>query len=392
MTEKPPKPPEPEYRCPGESLPISRAVHLGRLAAFYPACRECPHREDTGSLSPRQVKQLRETAAPGRPRPLFHDEGAGGMFLHDFTPKDARRIAAAFGAMVYPDTASPRVVLAGDGRPLCAELTAAAAEGIRFSGCDLIDVGPATAACLAYAIKHLQASGGVLIGNPGAAPREVGMQFWTSRPGPLSIGAGLESLARLTDADTERPARRAGGMGRFQAEVPYLATIAEHYHALRPLRVAVDSASRPLVGYLKKLAAPVACRFVPPQGRGGDPSDQIRADDAHFGVRIDGDGETCRVFDERGRAAPPEKILQLLSRFICPEAALAPLMKTRADVSADMWERKAVLGFGPGARYWHVLSGVPAPDALMTVTWLLKILSRDDAPLSAVLDREVLAV
>ena len=47
------------------------------------------------------------------------------------------------------------------------------------------------------------------------------------------------------------------------------------------------------------------------------------------------------------------------------------------------------LGLGPAARYWHSLAGVPLPDALMTVTWLLKILSRGDEPLSEVLDRDV---
>jgi hypothetical protein len=180
MNENQPTPPSREYRCPGERQSISRSVHLGRLAAFFPPCRDCPHREDTGSLSPRQVEQLAETAAQRRPRPLFHNEGAGGVFLDDLTPADARRIAAAFGVMVlcekkerkgegrgeresenheepsihpssfipHPSTlippsseslphrvdaaaklsALPIVVLAGDGRPISAELVAGAAD------------------------------------------------------------------------------------------------------------------------------------------------------------------------------------------------------------------------------------------------------------------------
>ena len=54
------------YRCPGQQHPISRAVHLGRLAAFYPACRQCSHRDDTGTLSPRQVEQLQEVRSTTR--------------------------------------------------------------------------------------------------------------------------------------------------------------------------------------------------------------------------------------------------------------------------------------------------------------------------------------
>ncbi len=425
MNDKPPTPPTDEYRCPGQRQPISRAVHLGRLAAFYPACRQCPHREDTGSLSPRQVEQLAETAEQRRPRPLFHDEGASGVFLDDLAPADARRIAVAFGVMVhqeekreergergegredngkpsihhssfniqhFPNPQSPipnpSIVLAGDGRPIAAELVAAVAEGLRWSGCDVVDIGPATAACMAFTMHHLQAAGGVLVGNPGLAPQEVGLQFWTAGPRPLSAGGGLESVAQLAETDPGRPTRRCGRMRRFQADEPYLAALSDHYHALRPLRVVVDSASKPLLHYLQQLCAAVACEVIPLRAARRDLPDQIRAEEAHFAVQIDGDGETCRVFDEQGREAPPERLLLLLAAEESTPVQVVTGPR-RADVSRIMREHGAMLGFGPGARYWHSMAGVPLPDALMTVTWLLKLLSRGDEPFSGVLDRDV---
>ena len=409
MNEKQPTPPTVEYRCPGERQPISRAVHLGRLAAFYPACRQCPHREDTGSLSPRQVEQLAETAEQRRPRPLFHDEGAGGVFLDDLAPADARLIAAAFCAALnslaaagtaacggsgadVPSAAkrqqsSREIILAGDGRPIAAELVASVAEGLRWSGRDVVDIGPATAACMAFAVHHLRAAGGVLVGNPGVAPQEVGLQFWMAGPHPLSAGGGLESVAQLAETDLSRPTRRGGQMSRFQADEPYLAALSDHYHALRPLRVVVDSASKPLLHYLQRLCTAVACEIIPLRAARRDLSDQIRAEAAHFAVQIDGDGETCRVFDEQGREAPPERVLLLLAAEECPPVQVVTGPR-RADVSRIMRENGAMLGFGPGVRYWHSMAGVPLPDALMTVTWLLKILSRGDEPLSGVLDRD----
>lgn len=391
------QPPPIEYRCPGEKSPISLAVHLGRLAAFYPACRECPHREDTGSLSPRQVEQLTETAAQRRPRPLFNDEGASGVYLDDLAPADARRIAAAFGVLANRLAASspvsrplsrgphPRVILAGDGRPISAELVASAADGLRWSGCDVIDIGPATAPCLAFAVHHLKAAGGVMVGNPGTASHEAGLQFWTAEPRPLSAGRGLESLAQIAETRPERPTRHAGRMRRFQADEPYLAALAGHYHALRPLRVAVDSASKPALDFLGRLCSNVACEITPVRSllAGKTP---VSA--AHFAVQIDGDGETCRFFDEQGRQISPERLLKLLARNIPTQTDLDVLMKTRADVCADMRKTGAALGFGPSARYWHVVGGVPLPDALTTVTWMLKILSRGDEQLSGVLDRD----
>ena len=61
-----------EYRCPGETYGISRAVHLGRLAGFHPACRDCPRRDDAVGLSARQIRQLAEVGSRAKQPPLFH--------------------------------------------------------------------------------------------------------------------------------------------------------------------------------------------------------------------------------------------------------------------------------------------------------------------------------
>ena len=60
----------------------------------------------------------------------------------------------------------------------------------------------------------------------------------------------------------------------------------------------------------------------------------------------------------------------------------------RAELSAAMSQHGAVLGGGPSGRFWHCETGVPLPDALMTVTRLLVLLSRSDEPFSTVLDRD----
>lgn len=426
------------------------------MAAFYPGCRQCPHRDDTGTLSSRQVEQLAETRPRGEPRPLFHDEGAGGAQLNDLLPTTAHQIAAAFGVMAQQEgrgergegrehgedpsihhssfiihhSANPAVVLAGDGRPITAELVAAVGEGLRWSGCDLVDIGPATAACLAFAVHHYQAAGGVLVGNPGQEPQCVGVQFWAAGPCPLSVGGSLEPLVQLYQTGVSRPTRSFGALRRFQADVPYLAALSQHYHALRPLRVVVDSASQPLVEYLKRLAASVACQIIPCRLSGRDVPDQVRAAGAHFAVGVDGDGETCLVFDELGSLVPTERLLLLLGQYVdaassrirqaarcrfdksggafqagpsdrivlesaTPRSVVERLEQERpvvtssprrADMAAAMRGHGARFGGGPSGRFWHVVAGVPLPDALMTITRLLMLLSRSDEPLTAVLD------
>jgi phosphomannomutase len=227
--------------------------------------------------------------------------------------------------------------------------------------------------------------------------------------GQSPADGSLERLEQLYQAGVDRPARSYGRMSRFQADVPYLAAMSESYHALRPLRVVVDSASQPWMEYLQRLASAVACQIIPSRVARHERSEQIRADSAHFAVCIDGDGETCQIFDEQGRAVSAEQILLLLARgmslghMVLEQGTSAATIERlerlgmrvtvssvrRADMMAAMKAENAILGGGPSGRFWHAVAGVPLPDALMTVTRLLVLLSRGDEPFSAVLDREV---
>jgi phosphomannomutase len=163
--------------------------------------------------------------------------------------------------------------------------------------------------------------------------------------------------------------------------------------------------------------------------------EQVRGDAAHLAVCVDGDGEACRVLDERGQPAPAERLLLLLAKGLLqsplcgtaapgcdrgiaqPGAAVLHAPATivleesttqfvhrrieqfggrvvvaggrRAETAAAMRECKAVFGGGPAGRFWHLIAGMPLPDGLMTITQLLILLSRSDEPFSAVLDRQV---
>jgi len=367
-----------EYRCPGQRYAISRAVHLGRLARFYSACRECPHAEDTQGLSARRVKQLAEIRQRPACRSHLGADTVGGVYLNDLDPLAARQIAAALGVrLLRRSPRAPLLAVAGDGRAMTCEMVAAAGEGLRWAGCNVVDIGPATAACLRFAAAHLRAAGGLMVGNPGDRPHLVALKFFDAAAGSAGGGETADllrteqeitvpgkgavpfSLRENRDSPpvipglilrdrrlpgVDRPTRTFGSLRRFQAEKPYLATLADSYHALRPLRLLLDSTCAPLIGYLRELTAPTACRIVLRRDAGERVPEQIIADKAHFAVSTDGDGETVAVFDQRGRRVERRRLAALLG----------------ADV--------------------------PLRDALATVTMLLVLLSRSDRRFSEVLD------
>lgn len=412
-----------KYRCPGQASPISRSVHLGRLAQFYPGCRQCRFREDTGVLSARHVARLAETRHRGLRTDLFHNEGAGGVYLNDLGPAEARRMAVALGFYLIrddvdgqttaPSREPPLAVIAGDGRPEAPELVAAVSEGLRWTGCGVIDAGQTTAPCLMAAIAAWGAAGGILVGNPSGRPETVGLKFWAGSARPLSDNGPLRAIQRRFETPPERPTRRFGPLVRRRAEGLYLDALADSYHALRPLRIVAQSTCRLVVDHLEKLTATVACEVLRHRGPSDRLGERVRDEGAHFGIHLGDDGETAAVFDERGREAPSARLLLLLARHLLAlipeghvvvERGIAPgtvermvsmggRVKTcggyRAEMDREMRRHGAVLGGGANGRFWCRLHGDPAlPDALQTLTLLLTILSQSDRPLSVVLDAD----
>ena len=408
------------YCCPDETQGISRAVHLGRLASFYPACRACPHAGDTLTLSPRNVRQLASVQRRASPASLFHEEGIAGSFLNELGPAEARHAAAALAMLLTRDAQSdsaPEVVLGCDGRSAAAEIGAAVSDALRQAGCVVVDAGFTTSGSVAAAIGRLQCGGGVFIGRGDGGPQHIGLSFFGSQAIPFSAGGRLDALERLWHAGVERLSRRSGSVRRYRADATLLADLTPYFHALRPLRLVLDTTSLPLRQQLARLAQPVSLEILPCGQAGArvpgatDASsilaNRVRQTGAHFGLWIDGDGERCRLIDEQGSAVSSERLTILLLRHFQEQSADATLVveeptistiraalgsnaslhaapATREGVARAMQTCGAVAAGGISDRCWFA-APVPVACALRTVAHLLTIFSRSDRPVSEVL-------
>lgn len=424
------------YCCPGESHPISRSVHLARLAAYYPACRACEHRHDTGNL-PRQIVERIDRVARREVRSsLISPEGIRGVYLNELGRPQAEQYAAAFASLLRErrplhgrsddddltlpsQPPRPTIVLGRDARPASPEIAVGVAAALRRMGCHVIDVGLVSLPCFWFAVEHLESDGGVCVTGHGFGAAMTGLDFLERHAVPWSQGLSLDRVEDVARGAIPRPTRRGGSQTTFRATAPYLDALRHHFHALRPLQIGVACLASAVTPVLQELFAELPCRLhwiSSPDAQDAPLASApvslsrlaatIKDSHLHAGVLIGDDGQSIRVLNERGRVIPLTRLISVLARQCdrrapsgqlivdesLPPAEVAALSRagwnvvtaagTRESNCRALQQSDALLAADAAGRCWF-RDQAPACDAILTVARLLQCLSTSDAPASA---------
>jgi len=423
-----------QYICPGERHPISRSIHLARLAAYFPPCRECPLRDDARHVALKTSAQPPAVETERTPRrELFVTEGVRGVFLNEVTRALGETIAAAFAGLLWEESpisgrndgidrgarqVRPTVVAGYDERPSSPSVFSSVVAGLGRMGCHVIDIGLATKPCFWFAVDHLHASGGVFVTGSGCEPSWTGMDFVGEAARPLSLTDGLARIRERTQRPLSRSSRNAGTERTFQAAIPYKAALGKHFQGLRPLAVACASPSLLVRHTVEDVFQSLPCKLLavdlpvrvrnPVHRRDADVlrlSTAVRESKADLGVLIDDDGQRCGFVDERGRHVSPGAI----ARFIVPPmlartagstillepgafnemrplvealgGRCLPCPETFSSIAKGVSDSSAVYAGGYSGRHWFV-DTFPTSDALCLLAKVLVAASQTDAPFS----------
>jgi phosphomannomutase len=423
-----------EYICPGERHPISLSIHLARLAAAFPPCRECPLRNDARQIAP---KTSALPAGVESQLALRHDpfvaEGVRGVYLNELTRARAETLAAAFAIFLWEESpingrndgidrgarqVRPTVVAGYDERPSSPSVFSSAVAGLRRMGCHVIDIGLSTKPCLRFATHHLHASGGLFVTGSGCEPSWTGMDFVGEATRPLSLPAGVGRIRELAHRPLSRPSRDAGTERTFQAASLYEQSLAARFDRLRPLTVACASPSPPVQQTVERVFGALPCKLLavdlpvrvrnPAHRRDADVlrlSMAVRKSKADLGVLIDDDGQRCGFVDERGRYVSPGAIARFLVPLLLAENSgatillepgafneLRPLVEAlngKCEACPEaffhtakmMSETSALYAGGDSGRHWF-FDRFPTNDALVVLANVLAAASRTEAPFS----------
>lgn len=437
--------PAKSYVCPGESHPISRSIHLARLAAYYPKCRDCPCRHETGQLPPRDLLQEAQdnnaalrgappetpggSRTPGavstlitRHSPLTIPEGLRGRYLNELDRSAARRLSAAFASLLWEclpeegEVSRPCVVIGYDERPSSPDLVTGAIEALQQMGCSVLEIGPTMPPHFRRLAADLLATGGILVTGAGCDPSWNGLEFLGPaavpivRPSRETRNAGefdLADVERRARQPVSRPTRSAGSFRTVRDWEGYERSVRSLYHALRPLNVVVGTATAVTARFGQRLFASLPCRLtsveLPVRARqvgNADDADVQRLGSAvceaagHLGFLIDDDAQRCAVLDERGRLVSGTDVLRLLATSLADESAATDETATRtvscrgkspAEVLSVMNERRASVAEDGCGRFWfrdaQQEEGIVC-DAFVTLARVLAALSRSDGDCS----------
>ncbi len=352
-----------QYICPGEVHPISRSVHLSRLAAFFPSCRDCPLRFDAGHLPPQAVARLPQSEHRLEPKTLFTEEGVRGIYLNELSRKQAHLIAAALASLLWEqkplrgssqsiarttNRAVPLVLVGHDERPASPDLITGVISALRRMGCQVVDVGLTSKPGFWFAGDHLQTHAGIYVNGAGCPPAGMALDFVGANARPLSRlpRSSLESrqltLNRIEAAIRDpyaRATRQAGPYRTFRASVPYEAGLWKHFQALRPIKVCMGSGSGLVAKTLKRIyeTLPGELIEVPLPQRVRNPLDPRDADgvrvasavrdrQADLGLLIDDDGGRCAFFDEQGQLLSVAQTTRLIAEVRHGECPNEPIV------------------------------------------------------------------
>ena len=430
------------YTCPGEKHPISRSVHLSRLAAFYPKCRDCQHRDDTGNLPQQTVERLQSTERRVERPSLFTDDGVRGVYLNELNRNRAGQMAGAFANLLWENflrqgragTSSqqvrtrpsrhprPVVVVGYDARPSSPDITTGVVTSLRRMGCHVVDINLTTRPCFCFSVDHLNATAGILVTGAGREPSWTGLDFVGRHAEPFSVGSGLENIEATFLQGFSRPTRHAGPHRVFQATLPYEAGLWKHFHALRPLRIVCGCPIRLVRETLAKIFDKLPCRlqFVDIANRARDfsnPEDQdikqvaqaVRDSSAHFGVVIDDDGCRCAFIDNHGQLMESRSVTILIAESLLTEQTLVefaidaaavdvkPVIETLGGRIRDMGatlssayhalqNNNCIFAGGKRGHFWFRESAATC-DAVLTLARMLQVMSQSDAQASELIGR-----
>ena len=223
------------FLCPGDSVPVTRSVHLGRLNAAWPGCDQCVWRYHTEGLSERTCFDL-EAVREHRPLGVMRSEyGVRGQWLNELDSMRLTLLSALFcrtlvanGMQFSGDAesagtaganAAGGTILTGfDHRSFSPEVYSIITRAAARSGISVIDCGRTTHASLLFSLRNTAGVCGAMhVTGAGQRTSWTGLDVFDGGSESAAVNWGLAEI-QLQQVGSGRRTAVTDGWELFSAD------------------------------------------------------------------------------------------------------------------------------------------------------------------------------
>ena len=284
---------------------------------------------------------------------IFREYDIRGIARENLDPQVCTVLGAAYGTIVA-EKSGGKVVVGRDGRLSSPDLSRALISGLLGTGNDVFDVGVVTTPMVYWAVKNLDADGGMVVTASHNPPQYNGLKL---RRGELPFaGEEIQQLRRLAEQGPF-----GVGIGRLHRDstLPkaYMSAVLERVRVEKSFKVVVDAgngtAGTVAPGLLRQLGCEVIELYCDLDGSFphhlADPSERENMQDlvaavlerqADLGFAYDGDGDRLGLVTDTGEILSGDFIVALIAAEMLkrePGNVVLDLLSSQAAI--DVVER-----------------------------------------------------
>ncbi|MEN8710879.1 MAG: phosphomannomutase/phosphoglucomutase [Arenicellales bacterium] len=262
------------------------------------------------------------------PDEIFKAYDIRGIVDSALTTTITRQIGQAFGSEAL-SRGVDSVIIARDGRLSGPALSTALSEGLRASGCDVIDVGMVPTPTLYFATYELGTGTGIMITGSHNPPEYNGLKMVMA--GETLAGERIQELKQRIL--TEQYSTGAGALSEIDIKPAYVQRILSEGNLSRELHAVVDCGNGVASEIAPELLSELGCKITPLYcntdgnfpNHHPDPSQPDNLADlinamhetgADIGLAFDGDGDRLGVVTPDGKIIWPDRQLILYARDV----------------------------------------------------------------------------
>jgi phosphoglucosamine mutase len=264
-------------------------------------------------------------------RTYFGTDGIRGTVGQPpITPDFVLRLAHAVGRVLRRTEDRPTVLIGKDTRISGYMLESALESGFNSAGVDVVLLGPLPTPGVAYLTKAQRASLGVVISASHNPFQDNGIKFFSAQGTKLpdqweiDVEAALQEQPQWADSASLGKARRLDdAAGRY---IEFCKSTFAQDLTLKGMKIAVDAAHGAAYHIAPKvfheLGAEVFCMGCSPDGLNINDHvgathpealvNAVRANQADFGIALDGDADRLQVVDADGRLFNGDELLYVM--------------------------------------------------------------------------------